>query len=182
MPNYKRSYYGRTYFFTVVTHNRKPLFREATAVNYLRDAIHDVQSVRPFDVDAIVVLPDHIHCIWSLPEGDVDYSKRWGIIKAGFTKKAGRHTGWSTTLNASRSKRHEGEIWQRRFWELQIRDDRDYQAHCDYIHYNPVKHGLVKEPVAWRYSSFHRFAQDGFYAVNWGSQINITFASDVGNE
>ncbi len=179
MPNYKRSYYGRTYFFTVVTYNRKPLFQDAAAVDHLRVVIRNVRSARPFDIDAIVVLPDHMHCIWSLPKGDVDYSKRWGMIKAGFTKKTGTVIA---SQNASRLRRHEGENWQRRFWEHQIRDERDYQAHCDYIHYNPVKHGLVNEPGAWRYSSFHRFVQNGFYDAAWGSQNEIAFSSDVGQE
>jgi putative transposase len=182
MPNYKRSYFGRTYFFTVVTYNRKPLFGDEAAVDHLRDIIRDVRLARPFDIDAIVVLTDHVHCIWSLPAGDVDYSKRWGMIKAGFTRHAMQSPKRVTPQKASRVKRHEGENWQRRFWEHQIRDERDYQAHCDYIHYNPVKHGLASEPGAWRYSSFHRFVQDGFYDAAWGSQTEITFSSDVGNE
>lgn len=182
MPNYKRSYYGRTYFFTVVTHNRKPLFWDATVVDLLRAAIRNVQATNPFEIDAIVVLPDHVHCIWSIPEGDVDYSKRWGRIKAGFTKSMGRGHGNGFSGNASRTRRHEGENWQRRFWEHQIRDEEDYQTHCDYIHYNPVKHGLVNEPAAWRFSSFHRFVQNGLYAADWGRYREITFSAGVGNE
>ncbi len=182
MANYKRSYYGRTYFFTVVTHNRKSLFREENVVDLLRGAIRDVQTTNPFEIDAIVVLPDHVHCIWSLPEGDVDYSKRWGRIKATFTKRMGHDQGNGHLGNASRTRRHEGENWQRRFWEHQIRDEDDYRAHCDYIHYNPVKHGLVNEPAAWRFSSFHRFVQNGLYDADWGSRKQIIFSTGVGSE
>ena len=182
MPNYKRSHYGRTYFFTVVTNNRVPLFGNETQLVLLRSVIRDVRAVRPFEIDAMVVLPDHLHCIWTLPEFDVDYSKRWGIIKSEFTKRLrDRHTG-SSAQNASRVKRHEGTNWQRRFWEHQIRDDHDYQTHCDYIHYNPVKHGLVNAPKAWPYSSFLRFVQSGFYGMDWGNGKRIDFSPDVGNE
>ncbi len=93
----------------------KAAVRDETAVDHLRGVIRDVRSARPFDIDAIVVLPDHIHCIWSLPEGDIDYSKRWGMIKAGFTRHAGKGIA---SQNASRIRRHEGENWQRRFGNI----------------------------------------------------------------
>jgi putative transposase len=148
----------------------------------LRSVIRDVRAVKPFDIDAMVVLPEHLHFIWTLPEEDGDYSKRWGIIKSEFTKRLRNGHGGISAQNASRLKRHEGDNWQRRFWEHQIQDDHDYQAHCDYIHCNPVKHGLVNAPKAWRYSSFHRFAQNGFYDKDWGNGEHIVFDPYIGNE
>jgi putative transposase len=182
MPNYKRAYYGRTYFFTVVTYSRTPLFRDETCIDLLRSVICDVRAVRPFYIDAMVVLPEHLHCIWTLTDGDGDYSKRWGIIKSEFTKRLRDGHGGDSAQNVSRVKRHEGMNWQRRFWEHQIRDDHDYQAHCDYIHYNPVKHGLVNAPKAWRHSSFFRFVQSGFYDEDWGNATHIEFEQHIGNE
>lgn len=127
-----------------------------------------VRETHPFVVEAWVLLPDHMHCIWTLPEGDTGYSKRWGLIKSTFTKGA---KGWMPTPppNASRRKHREGTVWQRRSWEHMLRDDRDFSNHCDYIHYNPVKHGLVTAPGDWPYSTFHRAVHAGLYPPDWGS-------------
>ncbi len=117
----------------------------------------------PFVIDAIVIMPDHLHTVWTLPEGDSDYPTRWGLIKGGFSRAL------PATERLSKSRKQKGErgIWQRRFWEHVIRDENDYQRHVDYIHYNPVKHGFVKRPVDWRYSSIHRYIRQGILTSDW---------------
>ena len=119
----------------------------------------EVKSLHPFNIDAWALLPEHLHCIWTLPEGDTDFSKRWGLIKAKFSKEL---TGRGTP-----------PVWQNRFWEHLIRDDRDLQTHLDYIHYNPVKHGLVENPKDWPSSTFHRYVEEGFYPANWGEGVSF---------
>lgn len=124
--------------FTVVTANRRPLFMEAAKVDILRNGFHHVMTRRPFHLDPIVILPDHLHCLWRMPEEDADFSNRWKMLKGYVT----RHL---TDVS--------GRIWQSRFWEHLIRDEEDWCRHVDYIHYNPVKHGLVDDPTAWPFSS-----------------------------
>ncbi len=142
---------GATVFFTVALAVRGSdlLVRE---IAVLRDVVRAARVVRPFSIDAWVVLPDHMHCVWTLPEGDADFSGRWKEIKTGFTKAVGR------VGPRSRSKVAKGEagIWQRRFWDHHIRDARDFETHLQYCWWNPVKHGLVTTPVVWPYSSVHR--------------------------
>ncbi|HEY5602579.1 MAG TPA: transposase [Gammaproteobacteria bacterium] len=169
MPQYRRSKIpGTAYFFTVVTHHRQPLLTEPKSRLSLRQTIMEVRFSHPFKVDAWVLLPDHMHCIWTLPENDHDFSKRWGLIKAGFTKKVGRLFYREELASDSRRDHREATIWQRRFWEHQIRDETDYQRHMDYIHFNPVKHGLVKQVKDWPYSTFHKYVANGLYPENWG--------------
>jgi len=147
MSNYRRAYIpGGSYFFTVVTLDRNPIFNNEECVEVLRQAFRKVMVTRPFQIDAMVILPEHLHCIWQMPDGDVDYSSRWREIK----KAASRQI--STVTN----KRNERMVWQRRFWEHAIRDEEDWRKHVDYIHYNPVKHGLVNQPGEWPWSSFSR--------------------------
>ncbi len=148
----------------------------------LRSAIKEVQAVRPFNIDAWVLLPDHLHCIWTLPDGDSDFSKRWGMIKARFTKKVGGLLVGGAHPTGSRLKKREGLVWQRRFWEHTIRDERDFEMHCDYIHHNPVKHGLVESPDEWEYSTFSRFVKNGIYTKNWGSEKKMKFPEHIGGE
>jgi putative transposase len=163
MPQYIRAeQLGGTFFFTVVTHRRRKLFYEISNRRILNKVIMEVQSAHPFTIDAWVLLPEHLHCIWTLPEGDADFSKRWGLIKANFSRQLKGHR---TT-----------PVWQNRFWEHLIRDERDLQTHLDYIHYNPVKHGLVNRPRDWPSSTFHRYVQEGLYAINWGE--GVSFSSD----
>jgi putative transposase len=158
MPQYKRAQQpGGTFFFTVVTHRRKRLFSEIKNRLTLKEVIMEVKSTHPFTVDAWVLLPEHLHCIWTLPQGDMDFSKRWGLIKAKFSKE----------LKGQQM----GPVWQNRFWEHLIRDERDLQKHLDYIHYNPVKHGLVENPKDWPSSTFHRYVKDGLYPLNWGEGV-----------
>ncbi|HLE18900.1 MAG TPA: transposase [Syntrophales bacterium] len=167
MSDYIRSRSGSTYFFTVVTYKRQPILCLDESRAALREAIKDVREERPYEVKAWVLLPDHLHCIWELPEGDADYSIRWALVKKGFTKRVKGRI--ETPLpNQSRLRRRESAVWQRRFWEHRIRDEADLLKHCDYIHYNPVKHGLAASPKDWKYSTFHRYVEEGLYPEDWG--------------
>jgi putative transposase len=127
----------------------------------------EIRQAYPFGVRAFVLLPDHIHCIWELPGGDNDYSLRWGLIKKEFTK---RTKDWLNVAmpSASRLKHRESGVWQRRFWEHRIRDEEDFRAHFDYIHYNPVKHGLAGSAGEWEHSTFQAYVKAGVYPAHWG--------------
>lgn len=126
-------------------------------VDALREAVRTTRAERPFTILAWVVLPDHLHCMWRLPEDDCDYSVRWGAIKSRFTRAVKAKVGWNPTLrSASKAAKGEAGLWQRRFWEHHIRDEADFAAHMRYCWFNPVKHGLVLRPEDWPYSSFHR--------------------------
>ncbi len=182
MPNYRRARTkGGIYFFTVVTHNREPLFSRPSHIKTLQLIIEDVRNERVFTEIACVILPDHIHALWKLPEGDDDYSKRWGLIKARFTKTlrtGNQHVGralpdMSPAVNAP-------QIWQKRFWEHQIRNEVDLNNHIDYTHFNPVKHGLVKNVGDWQYSSFHRFVKAGAYPEDWSAEVTMRDDIDYG--
>ena len=164
MPNYIRANFkGGYYFFTVVTYDRKKLFRNEIARQYLREAIKKTKSKRPFETVAFCLLFEHLHCIWKLPENDADFSKRWSSIKGQFSIAYFKLTGQRAEVSKSRARKGEVCIWQRRFWEHQIRDEKDLQRHVDYIHYNPVKHGLVQQVEDWPWSTYHRYAENGFY-------------------
>ena len=146
MSNYRRPFApGGTVFFTVVTFDRKPILTTELSRDILRRVWKRVQNQHPFVVDAICLLPDHLHCMWTLPENDGDYGRRWSAIKGLFTKEYLKSGGQEGIRNDSRKKRGEAAVWQRRFWEHTIRDEMDYSNHFDYIHYNPVKHGLVRQ-------------------------------------
>jgi putative transposase len=137
----------------------------------LREVVKEVRQRHPFEIDAWVLLPDHLHCLWTLPAGDEDFSKRWGLIKAGFSRKAKEILHRQELMTDSKERHRENTIWQRRFWEHQIRDDRDFERHCHYIHYNPVKHGLVNMVRDWPFSTFHRYVLKGFYSADWGAAV-----------
>lgn len=169
---YRRDYTaGATYFFTVVVFRRKPLFADPVRVAQLRAAFQAEMARRPFYIDAMVVMPDHLHAIWTMPPGDSKYSIRWRNIKRSLT--------WAiepeNRPTASARRRHKGEqaIWQPRFWEHRLRDDTDDARHIDYIHYNPVKHGYVKRPVDWPHSSIHRYIRQGILSAQWGASIEL---------
>ncbi len=169
MPNYRRAHVpGGTFFFTVVTHRRRSLFATPANRSLLGDCIRECQREWPFQINSIVRLPDHLHTRWTLPPGDTNYSSRWSVIKTTFTKKYLAAGG--SDLGVSKGKRIEGRrgIWQRRFWEHTIADEDDYEAHFDYIHFNPVKHGSVSCPRDWEPSSFHRWVKHGVYPPDWG--------------
>ncbi|NES25851.1 MAG: transposase, partial [Symploca sp. SIO3E6] len=131
-------------------------------------AIVQVRQKYPFTIDAFVLLPEHFHCLWTLPEGDSDFSTRLRLIKTFVTKRFGKQLGIKAEISASRQKRKEGNLWQKRFWEHLIRDEEDFIKHCDYIHYNPVKHKLCPTPQDWQFSSIHRLTAQGIYPPNWG--------------
>jgi putative transposase len=163
MTNYRRHRVaGGCYFFTVAIHDRR-LRLLTDHIEPLRAVFRTVKQHHPFNIDAIVILPDHLHCIWTLPEGDDDFSMRWRQIKSAFS----RQIPLGERRSSSRSKKGERGIWQRRYWEHAIRDDDDYQRHVDYIHYNPVKHGHVAQPAEWPHSSFLRFVRLGVYPFDW---------------
>jgi putative transposase len=130
---------GGTYFFTVNTHNKRTLFNDPENTELLRKTFRRVKKLHPFKIDAFILLPDHLHCIWTLPEGDKDYATRWRLIKTFFTKRCKDHC--KQIQSESRTKKKEQAIWQRRYWEHLIRDEDDFKKHVEYIHYNPVKHG-----------------------------------------
>jgi putative transposase len=168
MPEYRRSRVeGGTYFFTVVSYDRLPIFTTYPARKILRSAWLDTCGRFPFETIAICLLPNHLHCIWKLPEGDSDYSIRWKEIKRLFTKSYLAEIGPGEERNKSRQKRHEAAIWQRRFWEHTIEDEQDLETHLDYIHYNPVNHGYVGKTADWPWSSFHRYVKGGIYDKDW---------------
>ena len=168
MPNYTRSFTpGGTFFFTLVTYRRQPFLDQAMVRHALREAIQTVRLRRPFIIDASVLLPDHLHMIWTLPPGDTDFSTRWRLIKEKTTRQLTLHGLKNLPAAASRQKKKERTIWQRRFWEHTVRDEDELSAFCDYIHYNPVKHGQAQCPHAWPYSSFHRFVEGKLYSSDW---------------
>ena len=160
---------GGWYFFTVVTHARKPILTCPENITRLRQVLRHIKDKRPFVIDAIVILPDHIHTVWRLPQGDADFSTRWRMIKRDFSIAMQGN-------NVSRPHRVKGEkgVWQRRFREHAIRDEADWRRHVDYIHYNPVKHGYVDNPAAWPYSSFNLAVRKGWYPQDWGRQEPAT--------
>ncbi len=174
MVNYRRADIpGGTYFFTVVTYKRRKIFTIPEARTLLREAVYKVRGQYPFTIDAWVLLPDHLHCIWTLPPGDNDFSGRWGRIKAGFSKRAKPLLHDKSLLAKSRISKRESTIWQRRFWEHAICDEADLRTHMDYIHYNPVKHGLVQQVCDWPYSTFHRLVVEGIYSHDWGMETKF---------
>lgn len=173
MSRYRRATAaGSSYFFTVVAYRRQPILCDEAIRNALRAAIETVRTSRPFAIDAWVLLPDHLHCVWTLPDGDADFSTRWMNIKRAVSlacREDYRRTDW---VSASKLKHRESTIWQRRFWEHQIRDENDFARHVDYIHFNPVKHGHVQQAGDWPYSTFHRFVRDGVYARGWAGAMD----------
>ena len=163
MPDYRRNRVpGGTYFFTVNLNDRRSDVL-VTRIEALRSAVRQTRGKSPFHIDAWVVLPDHMHCLWTLPENDADFSGRWRAIKKAFSKTLPA----TEPRSAVHIRRGERGIWQRRFWEHTIRDERDYAVHMDYIHFNPVRHGLVQHVAEWPFSSFHRCVASGIYPAEW---------------
>lgn len=152
---------GATWFFTVAAYRRNPVLTKDSVVSSLKQAIRQTKTQYPFEIVAWVLLPDHMHAIWTLPEGDADYLRRWSLIKRR-TSQAARDV-ISGPSSASMRQRQEIGLWQRRYWEHLIRDDADLHRHIDYIHYNPVKHGHATKVAEWPYSTFHRYVRAGVY-------------------
>ena len=170
MSEYRRYFVpGGTYFFTLVTHRRRRFLCESLARQCLRAAIKTIQKDHPFEMPALVLLPDHLHTIWNLPPGDARYATRWRRIKEEFTRNYLAGGGREGPVSASRKERGERGLWQRRYWEHTIDDEHDFDRHFDYIHYNPKKHGYVQSPGKWPHSSFHRWVKRKVYEPDWGS-------------
>ncbi len=164
MPDYRRAWHpGGTYFFTVNLLQRQGNDLLVRHIDTLRRVVASVKSRHPFRIHAWAVLPEHLHCIIELPPGDADFATRWRLIKMGFSKSL------PITERRSQVRQNRGErgVWQRRFWEHLIRDEADYRAHMDYVHINPVKHGLVSRVCDWPYSTFHRLVEHGQYPHDW---------------
>ena len=174
MPNYRRAWHpGGTYFFTVnllQRHNNDLLIRK---IDTLRQTVKSVKQRHPFIIHAWVVLPNHLHCVIELPTGDTDFPLRWRLIKLEFSKQM----PYMERRSEVRLKRGERGIWQRRFWEHLIRNEADYRAHIDYVHINPLKHGLVPRVRDWPYSTFHRLVKQGIYPHDWagGEEVLLDY-------
>ena len=165
---YRRTHVpGGTFFFTVNLADRSSCLL-TEHVHLLRHSIGKVKTSHPFDIVAMVVLPDHLHTVWTLPEGDSNYPLRWSLIKAGFS----RGLAATEPISYSRSRKRERGIWQRRYWEHLIHDSDDLARHVDYIHFNPAKHGYVDDPVEWFYSSIHRYIGKGVLPPDWAAVVS----------
>jgi putative transposase len=169
MPEYRRiRVKGGSYFFTVVTFGRRPFLIDDRVSTALRQGIQEMRQSLPFSIDAWILLPDHLHAIWTLPENNDNFGSRWAVIKIAVSRQCGYLVSKDGPTKESPAKRGETGIWQRRFWDHLIRDDLDFQRHLDYLHWNPVKHGYVKRVIDWPYSTFHRFVNQGLYPPDWG--------------
>ena len=164
MPDYRRAWHpGGTYFFTVNLLQRHGNDLLTRHVDLLRDTVRSVRRRHPFTIHGWVVLPDHLHCVIELPQNDADFATRWRLIKMDFSKALPR----TERLSEVRARRGERGIWQRRYWEHLIRDEADFRAHMDYVHINPMKHGLVKRVADWPHSTFHHLVEQGVYPKDW---------------
>jgi len=173
MPNYRRAWHpGGTYFFTVNLLQRSDNDLLIRHIDLLREAIRTVRQAHPFTIHGWVVLSEHMHCVIELPPDDHDFALRWRLIKTRFSKSIPNQEWRSET----RVRRGERGIWQRRYWEHLIRDEKDFAAHMDYVHVNPVKHGLVKRVAEWPYSTFHRLVEEGVYPLDWAGSVDETKA------
>jgi putative transposase len=169
MSDYRRYYVpGGTYFFTLVSHERRPIFVNDMARTILREAMKSINEKWEFETVAIVLLPEHLHAIWTLPRGDDRYSIRWKRIKEEFTRRFLDHGGVEGKRSNSRRAKGERGVWQRRFWEHTIDDEEDLERCIDYVHWNPRKHKLVPRVADWPHSSFHRYVAHGAYNLEWG--------------
>ncbi len=171
---------GGTYFFTIVTDARRRFLCAPQNIALLRTVFTEIKTNHPFTIEAIVILPDHLHCLWTLPAGDFDYSMRWRQIKSAFSRQCGQQCKGEATR--ARVNKKEQPVWQRRFWEHDIQNELDFQNHVEYIHYNPVKHGLTNAPADWQYSSFQRYVDHGIYPYDWGAEKPMKFGDTTGHE
>lgn len=170
MSDFRRYFVpGGTYFFTLVTAQRTPLFKAQHARTLLGELLREECAQHPFTTVAIVLLPDHLHAIWTLPPGDDAYPQRWQAVKAKFTRQWLELGGAEESISPGYRKERRRGVWQPRYIEHTIRDERDLQSHADYVHYNPVKHGYVCSPKDWPWSSFRRYVSGGECEENWGS-------------
>jgi putative transposase len=179
MSDYRRWFVaGGSYFFTVVTHHRAALFDSPSAQHILGEKLRACQQKWPFEINAIVLLPEHLHTIWTLPTGDDNYPRRWAWIKKEFTKAWIGAGGAEQAVSQARRERGDRGIWQFRYWEHTLRDEHDFDRHFDYIHYNPVRHGHRSCPSDWPASSIHRWTKAGVYEPEWGCARHGPLAFD----
>ena len=175
MPTYVRwRERGATYFFTVVTYRRQRILMGQMSRHILQRVAASVRRRHPFDLLAYVLLPDHVHCIASLPDGDDDFPVRWRQIKSLFTREYLARGGRDWEVSSQRRTQGRRGVWQPRYWEHRIRDEDDYVRHRDYIHLNPARHGYVHCPEDWPWSSFHRHVRMGWLDANWPGSIAVT--------
>ena len=175
MPDYRRAWLpGGTYFFTVNLLQRRGNDLLTRQIGQVRDAVRSVRLRHPFHIHGWVVLPDHLHCVIELPPDDADFAVRWRLIKMEFSKAMPK----VERLSRTRKTRGERGIWQRRYWEHLIRDENDFQAHMDYVHFNPAKHGLVSRVADWPYSTFHKLVELRVYPHDWGGGMDKTLTYD----
>ena len=170
------------YFLTLVTHERRPLFSQADARRLLREAIEHVRQRWPMDVHEMVLLPDHLHLLCEIPDEQQDYSTRIRLIKHRFTRAwldGGRQEGPSS---ASRQLRGLRGVWQKRFYEHTIRNQREFRRHVVYVHMNPVKHDLVQRAIDWPWSTFHRHVQEGLLPPDWAGPTELPGIGDCDGE
>ena len=170
--DYRRSRAAGGIFFFTLNLNDRSATLLVDHIGSLRQAVREVKVRHPFDILAMVVLPDHLHALWRLPDDDGDYPLRWSLIKAGFSRQLPPFE----TVNLSRRLKRERGVWQRRYWEHRIRDEQDLQRHFDYIHFNPVKHGHAPRAVEWPYSSIHRYVRAGVLPADWVGQRDEDWA------
>lgn len=170
MRRYLRAYApGACYFFTVNLANRRGNTLLVDHIDVLREVIRGVRARHPFAIDAMVVMPEHLHAVWTLPIDDADFSMRWALIKAGFSRRIPDQEN----VSASRASKGERGLWQRRFWEHMIRDENDFARHIDYIHFNPVKHRLVERAADWPHSSIHLYIRNGIISADWAADVDV---------
>jgi putative transposase len=171
MPDYRRWYVsGGTYFFTTVANHRRPVLCDTLARRCLHEAIQTVRATWPLELVAVVLLPDHLHSVWTLPQGDASYPTRWRRIKEEFTRAYLARGGTESPRGISRLRQGERGIWQRRYWEHAVRDEEDLKRCVDYVHWNPKKHGYVSTVRDWPWSSFRRYVKLGEYGADWGAE------------
>ncbi len=173
MPVYLRNYEGDCFFFTVVTHKRRNLFNRASYRKMLSEAIRITQKEYPWEMTAIVLMPNHLHMMWTLPPEDRNYSRRISLIKRRFTEKYLQSDGRESNVSESQHKERYRGVWQRKFWEHTIKDAADFKMHLDYIHINPVKHNLTEKPIDWQWSSFHKYVQREWYEPDWIGRVDL---------
>ena len=163
---------GATYFFTLTLEDRSARHL-VDRIADLRASFAEAKARHPFRMDAVVVLPEHLHVLWTLPSDDADFGTRWMLIKQGFTRRLREAGALEHKASSVRGTKGERTLWQRRFWEHRIRDEEDFSRHVDYIHFNPVKHGWVMRARDWPHSSFHRYVKDATIPANWGISAAI---------
>ncbi|MDD5759080.1 MAG: transposase [Desulfobulbaceae bacterium] len=176
------TYLTLTLFFTVLIYLRHSILCDKPVRDALREAIAKTRTNWPFVIDAWVLLPEHLHCIWTLPPGDADFSTRWNLIKRRTSQALKANYFTDSLMTASKLNRRELTFWQRRYWEHRIRDERDFEHHVDYIHYNPVNHGHATSPRDWCYSSIHRYVENRVYPPDWGVGEPIRTPVGIGHE